>query len=288
MAHAHEIMQDDFILADVNDTVAQLIGQMEKHGQREAIVMDGSTYKGMVSKNWLRSSRIDPAKMKINNLLTHRSKSKVPFFVPKLTPDTELDEIARLLATADIHALPVIITENKKDKVVGVVHAIDVVRALRPAYKGVRASELGTMKLITIGQDEEIGKALNLMNKQKIGHVVVVNQQGKLIGILGLGDILTDVQAFPRTNMHVSKAASHQKGKHTGFGTGEKTDLLKLPVHNILTHVPNCCTAKPTDMVAAVIDDMFEQRVSSAVILDKDAPVGIITIKDILEDYAKR
>jgi predicted transcriptional regulator len=287
MVHAHELMRTDFILADVDDTVAALIGQMELHQQREAVVLDGTTYRGVVAKKWLQSSRIDPERMKIKNIIAHRSKSKTPFFVPKLAPETELKEIARLLATADVHALPVIVSEHKKEKVVGMVHAIDVLEAVRPLYTRVRANEIASMKIVTIQQDEALGKALNLMNKQGVGHIIVVNGMNKLVGILGLTDILIDVHAFPRSTLRVPKAASHQKGKHTGFGVGEKTDQLKLPVHNILTHVPNCCTVAPTDSVATVIDEMIESHVGSVVLTTKDVPVGIITSKDILEDYAK-
>ena len=287
VVHAHELMRTDYIIADVDDTVASLIGQMERHKQNHAVVFNGTAYQGLASKKWLLSSRIDPATMRLKNMMTHRSKSKTPFFVPKLTPETELKEIARLLATADVHALPVIVTEHKKEKVVGIVRSIDVMAELRTFYVRVRADELASMKLITIHQDDEIGKAMNLMSKQGIGKVVVVDSANKLIGIITLTDILIDVQAFPRVNMHISKAASHQKGKHTGFGVGEKTSLLKLPVHNVLTHVPNCCTVAPEASVSEAIDHMISNDVSSVVLTKKDIPVGIITVKDILEDFGK-
>lgn len=287
MVHAHELMRTDYIIADVDDTVSSLLGQMERHGECYAVVFDGTTYKGIAAKKWLLSSRIDPSMMKLKNLFTHRSKSKTPFFVPKLAPETELKEIARLLTTADVHALPVIVTENKKEKVVGVVHSVDVLRELRTFYVRVRADELASARLITIGQDEELGKAINLMSKQGIGRVVVVDDQRKLVGIISLTDILLDVHVFPRSRVRLPKAASHQKGKHAGFGVGEKTDQLKVPVHNILTHVPNCCTAAPEDSVATVIDHMVGDNVSSVVLTKGDIPVGILTIKDILEDFSK-
>jgi len=287
MPHAHELMRDDFILVDVDDTVASLIGQIARHEDCVAVVLDGTTYKGMAEKRWLLASRIDPSGMKLKNLITHRSKSKTQFYVPKLAPDTDLKEIARLMATADVHALPVIVSENKKEKVVGVVHALDVVKELRSSYKGVKAEDIASMRVITIDQDDEVGKAMNVMNKQGIGHVVVVDSKGKLVGILTLTDILLDVQRFPRTNVRLSRAASHQKGKHTGFGIGEKQDMLKLPVHNILTHVPNCSTVAPEDPVASAIDEMVEKGIASIVLIRKDVPVGIITVKDILQDFGK-
>jgi CBS domain-containing protein len=51
--------------------------------------------------------------------------------------------------------------------------------------------------------------------------------------------------------------------------------------------VPNCCTAAPEDKVSTVIDAMVGQNVSTAVLVKSDAPVGILTVKDILNDYAK-
>ncbi len=287
MVHAHELLRTDYILADVNDTVASLIGQMERHDECYAVVFEGSTYKGIAAKKWLLDSRIDPEQMKIKNLITHRSKSKTPFFVPKLAPETELKEIARLMSTADVHALPVIVNEHGKEKVVGIVHAEQVITELRTYYVRVRADELATRKIVTVDQNEKLSAAIRLMVRQGIGRVIVVDSQNKLIGVLGLTDIITDVHIFPRSRLHLPKAASHQRGKHTGFGVGEKTDQMALPVHNILTHVPNCCTVMPEDSVASVIDYMVEQDVASVVLTKKDIPVGIITIKDILQDFSK-
>ncbi len=287
MVVASDILRTDFILATVDDTVSSLIGQMERHDECYAVVFENNCYKGIVAKKWLLSSRIDPATMRIKNLLSHRSKSKTPFFVPKLSPDTELKEIARLMATADVHALPVIATEHKKEQVIGMVHSEDVIAELRTFYSRVRADELASMKLVTVQQDDELSKAMNLMSRQGISKVVVIDSQNRLVGILGLTDILIDVHAFPRSRMHIPKAASHQKGKRTGFGVGEKTNMLKLPVHNVLTHVPNCITAAPEESMANIIDLMVGNDVSSIVLVKKEIPVGIITIKDILEDFGK-
>ncbi len=287
MVAASDLLKTDFIIATVDDPVSSLIGQMERHGECYAVVFEKDNYKGIVAKKWLLSSRIDPTRMRLKNLLKHRSKSKTQFFVPKLSPDTELKEIARLMATADVHALPVIITEHKKEKVLGMVHSRDVIANLKTFYSRIRADELASMKLITVHQNDEVGKAMSLMSRQGISKVVVVDSQNKLIGVLGLTDVLINVSVFPRSRIRIPKAASHQKGKHTGFGVGEKTDLLKLPVHNVLTHLPNCITAPPEESMANIIDLMVGNGVSSVVLVKKDIPVGIITIKDILEDFAK-
>ena len=283
MPHAHELMRTDFIVSDINDTVTSLIGQMARHKQHEAIVFDKGKYKGVASKKWLLAARIDTKNLKLTNILKHRAKSKAPFYVPILKPETDLPEIARLLTTADIHALPVI----AKNKVVGMVHARDVVNALRPYYKGVKAEELASTKIVTVDQNDKLSTAVSLMVRKGIGHIIVVNKAKKLIGVLSLTDIMLDAHIFPRSRLRLPTAASHQKGKRGAYDIGEKTKQMSLPVHNALTHVPNCCTATPNTPMSSIIDMMVGSQVASVVITNKDMPIGIVTIKDILEDFSK-
>lgn len=287
MVNAQDLMKTDFIITGLEDSVSSVIGLMERHEECYAIVMDKTNYLGVASKKWLLSSKIDTANMRVRNLVKQRSKNKTQFFVPKLSPNTELREMARLMTTADMHALPVIIKEGGKEKVIGMVHALDILAALRMYYSRVRADEIGSMKLITVHEDDALSKAINLMTRQGIGHVVVVDAKNKLIGVIGLTDVLTDVHAFPRQKMHIPRAASHQDGKHTGFGIGEKTACLKLPVRNIITNLQNCVTAMPEESMAHIIDLMVNNEVSSVILVKKDIPVGIIAIKDILEDFGK-
>ena len=61
----------------------------------------------------------------------------------------------------------------------------------------------------------------------------------------------------------------------------------KLPVHNVITPLPNCITAAPEESMAKIIDLMVGNDVSAVVLIKKDIPVGIITIKDILEDFGR-
>lgn len=287
MVNAKSLLTHDFIVADVKDTVASLIGKMDRKKQSYAVVFDGKKYRGMASKKWLLSSRIDPSKMKIKNLISHRAKAKTQFFVPKLSPKTELDEICRLLCNADARALPVIVKQNAKENVIGVVRAVEVLKALRPHYKGVKAKELASTDLITANQKERVDAIIHKMSWEGIDRVIVINDAGKLIGIVTLVDLITDFHVFPRKSLRVPQAASHSEWRVRGFDVGEKHKLLKQPVHNIITHVPNCCTATPNTPVTSVIDDMLKHDVTSVVVVSREKPVGIITVKDILWDFVE-
>lgn len=288
MVTAQELLTNDFIAADVNDTVSSLIGKMGRKRQSYAVVFDRDAYKGVASKKWLLSSRIDPAKMKVKNLITHRSKAKTQFFVPTLEMGTGLRDICKLLCTADTRALPVVVRQGKKEIVAGVVRAVDVLNAVRQAYKGVRASTLGTMELVTIKENEGMGKAIHQMHWEGVDRLVVVNGAGKFVGVAALVDLITDKHVLPQRRMRIPNAAQHQGTRKTGYDVGEKHKLLRLPVQNMLTRAANCSTAPPNAPVADIIDEMTAENTTSVVLVEKDKPVGIITVKDILGDYAKK
>ncbi|MEM4263334.1 MAG: CBS domain-containing protein, partial [Candidatus Woesearchaeota archaeon] len=210
-----------------------------------------------------------------------------PFFVPQLKEETELEEICRLLVTADVRALPVL----KDEKVTGVVLAKDVVKELQQEFKDVPVLELAKTKLITLKENDELGKMIKLFNQTGIDRVPVVNDAGKLVGIVSINDLMTKYQIFPAGKSQAQRmpeGAKHGKWAVSGFEHGEKQNLVKLPVLNILVKVPTVCVEDSSKTVADIIEHMAEHDVTSIVVTEKDKPVGIITVKDILMEFAKK
>ena len=112
---AKDLMTTNFVSLDIKNTVSEYIGKISSIKKSFALVFDGKKYLGVVSKSWLLSSRIDPSKMKLSNIIKHRSKKKTSFSVPKLSLNHEFKEICRLMVTSDVKVLPVF----DKEKVVG-------------------------------------------------------------------------------------------------------------------------------------------------------------------------
>ena len=117
MVVAKDVMSTEFVKVDVDETISRLLGRMKKERDTVALVFDKDVFKGVLSKKWLLSSRIDTSTMKVNNILKHRTRAKSSFFVPQIAQSTVLKEVCRLLATADVRALPVV----EKKKVIGIV-----------------------------------------------------------------------------------------------------------------------------------------------------------------------
>lgn len=137
-------------------------------------------------------------------------------------PDETIDRVFFLLHYEKIRHLPVV----DKKKVVGIVSDRDLYKALGPrSRRGSVVQSSGDTALyviprkarhimrrgvITIGPDEPMSAAAAMMARKKIGALPVVNDAGKLIGILTATDILTQ---FAKLASAIEKAETRGKAK---------------------------------------------------------------------------
>ena len=136
-------------------------------------------------------------------------------------PDETIDRVFFLLHYEKIRHLPVI----DKKKVVGIVSDRDLYKALGPrSRRGSVVQSSGDTALyviprkarhimrrgvITIGPDEPMSAAATMMARKKIGALPVVNNAGKLIGILTATDILMQ---FAKLSAALERAEGKKRG----------------------------------------------------------------------------
>lgn len=279
---AKDILSTKYLKVGLNDTVAQMVGKMRRQKHHQALVFDGKDYLGMIDRRFLLTSRVDPSKMKVGNIVKKRSKAKTQFYVPVLNAETDIAEAARLMAAAGTHLLPY----EEKGRIKGVVKALDVAEELAKEYKSVACSELASMKLKTLKYDDEIGKALEMMNWEKMEHIPIVDERNKLVGIVAASDFVENYQLWNAFHsMKIPQAASHKPGKRAGYDVGEKHHTMRLPVENIM--VPIVYSVQPSTKVSEAISQMCEHDVTSIVLTKNNKPEGILTLSDVFNDYMK-
>ena len=284
MTTAKDLMKKSFVSVNMSDTVSQLIGKTKQKKQSYALVFEKKKYKGLIDKKFLLTSRIDSKTMRIHNVVKRRSKSKTQFFVPKLSLDTDVKEICRLMATANVKALPVI----EKQKPLGVVNAIDILKVIKKDYRGIPVTEMISKRIIVAKENDEIGKVIKELHMNGIDRVPVIDRLNKVIGIATLNDLMMRFHMFMiGKGQRMSSAASRSKWADPSWGTGEKHDMLKLPIRNIMTPMKMNCSLNFKCSINQAITAMISEDVSSVIVTKNQMPIGIITIKDILEDYAK-
>lgn len=281
MTTAQDLISTDYVSVDVNDTVSVLLGALKKAREHCALVFDGKKYLGTVAKRFLLSSRIDPSAMKVGNIIKKRSKSKTEFFVPELAPDTDIKEICKFMSGTDSHVLPVL----EKGKVIGVVQASDVVHEISREYAKTACEEFSP-KLITASMDDGIDAAIRILSREGIDHLPIVDKDNTVVGMVAMSDLLDNPNFWGVSSQKISQAASHQQGKHTGYGHGEKTKMANLPIRNLLSRKQICCTG-PETKVPMAVELMEEAGVCSIVLVKNKKAFGIFTMKDLLNDYSK-
>ncbi|MGO8951798.1 MAG: CBS domain-containing protein [Rhodomicrobium sp.] len=105
-----------------------------------------------------------------------------------ISPETPLLEVAKTMQEHDIGALPV----GENDRLIGMVTDRDIV--CRAVAKGGNLSKMTARDVMTAGitwcrEEHDIEEALELMQKNKIRRMPVINESKRMVGILSLGDI---------------------------------------------------------------------------------------------------
>jgi CBS domain-containing protein len=98
-------------------------------------------------------------------------------------------DISTKLLIGEFNGLPVI---DNNAKVIGIVTAVDILRALRQGKNldSLRAIDIMTRNPVVINQDTEIDEIIDIILQKAIILVPVVDADRKLIGVVGRLDIL--------------------------------------------------------------------------------------------------
>jgi len=141
--------------------------------------------------------------MKVSEIMTRE--------VETVTPDTTLQEAAKLMARVDAGALPIL--EN--DRLSGIITDRDIaVRAVGegrdPATTKVR--DIMSAQVRHVAEDDNVEEVADLMAELQVRRLPVVNRERRVVGIVSLGDIAREKK--PRTAGEALQGISRPGGQH--------------------------------------------------------------------------
>lgn len=99
-----------------------------------------------------------------------------------------LDEVAELMRAADVGVLPVV----ESNRLLGVITDRDiVVRAIAHGDDPARTTVRQTMtpESVVVYEEQEIEDAARLMSEHQVRRLLVLDRDGRLVGMLSLGDL---------------------------------------------------------------------------------------------------
>jgi CBS domain-containing protein len=100
-------------------------------------------------------------------------------------PETSLRDVARIMASYHIHAVVV----GLRDNVWGVISAGDVLSAAGTDRERWNAGDIAATEFVSARPQATLEEAAQVMREHEVQHVIVVDEDGKPIGMLSSLDI---------------------------------------------------------------------------------------------------
>lgn len=122
--------------------------------------------------------------MKVNELMNGRA-------MKSCSPDSNLKAVAHTMKAENIGSMPV---TDKEKKVIGIVTDRDICLALSEdgttSHARIPVSNIMHKKVHTVKETDDLNSALEKMRSNHIGRLPVVDESGKLTGILSLHHVI--------------------------------------------------------------------------------------------------
>ncbi len=129
--------------------------------------------------------------------------------------------------------------------------------------------EIMTARVVTVGMDDRLELVKEIFDNMKFHHLLVVDEQKKLSGIVSDRDLLRALSPY------VGSAAE----------TSRDLATLNKRVHQIMTRHP--ITLRPHSTIGEAANLLLAHRISCVPIVDDEfRPVGIVSWRDLIRAFA--
>lgn len=107
----------------------------------------------------------------------------------KLKPSTDIKTAAKTLSENGIEGAPVI----KNETIKGILTLSDITKAIAQGKVNLKVEDVMSKQIITVENDVMIADAIEIMNKKKIGRLIVIDENGIATGIVTRTDLLDKI-----------------------------------------------------------------------------------------------
>ena len=122
---------------------------------------------------------------KVRDVMTERPRV--------VTSDTPVTQVAELMESEDVGSIPVLDGEQ----LTAIVTDRDiVVRALAKGKdpRGMPVREVFTTEIITVGPDQDLSEALQIMAANQVRRLPVVDEENRLVGVVSQADVAIEAK----------------------------------------------------------------------------------------------
>ena len=249
-----KIMSTDFPTIDSDSTIANALSVMKESKYQDLPVLEGGSYIGVVTYSAILRKKSVSLDAKVKNLIRN---------IQTATVDLEITKIAEMFISNNCRQIPVM---NGK-KIVGVImrnKIIDIVRDIK-ALKEIKVWEIMTNPVEAVKQHDLMDDALDLMIREDIRTLPVVDTSDRVVGVVGMREIIDN----------------NWKKDNKTIGDLAKSSRSQITVESIST--TSAKTIEWDSEGAEAVEIMVDNGFSTLPVLEGGTLVGIITEYDVLE-----
>ena len=252
-----DIATREFVQADAGERLGKIRSIFDRENPKGIVITENDEYAGVITERQLLQSHIeDSAKA---GVLARNN-------VPRVDRDEGVRDVARMLVEGGTKVAPVF--EN--GELWGIVTEDAILEAVLGNLDVLTVEQIYTDNVVTVREDDHLGRVINHLRENDISRLPVVNENGRLAGMVTTHDI---------AEFAVRTMERQQKGDRSG----DSDRMLDLPVYDMMNSPVATTTAETS--VKAAVERMLERDYSGLVVTpaDDDTLVaGIVTKTDVL------
>lgn len=251
-----DIATGDYVEVDAEERLGKIRSLFERENPRGIIVTDDGEYAGVIGQRQLVQSHVEDD-TKAESLLVS---------APKVERTDDVREVARVLVEGGTKVAPVF----EAGRLWGIVTTNAILEAVLDHLDALTVEAIYTEDVVTVTEDTNIGRAINLLREHSISRVPVLDDAGLLSGILTTHDIVNVViRDMDKTTV--------------GERAGGNDRILDIPVYDEMASP--VATTSLDESVDRSVERMLENDYTGLVVTpeDDDRKVeGILTKTDVL------
>ncbi len=256
---AKDVMSGRLEHTTPDETISDVIGMMREYGLEEVPVVEDDEVVGFVSDNTF----IDRRNLSFSTKIRHVMNPP-----PEVNVDDSLVKVCEMLLSSGYRGVPV---TSESGEYKGFISRKDISRIIPSIdeLKKAMVKDHMTPDPETIRGDEHVGKAKSMMERYHVRVLPVVDNHGKLIGMVGIQDILDKV---------TRPIAREEKGNMSGEIDSPQRDV---DVESVMSEP--AITTTPNSMIYDAAEKMNEEDISTLVAIEGDDIKGVLTQFDLIE-----
>ncbi|MFQ3320470.1 MAG: CBS domain-containing protein [Natronomonas sp.] len=252
-----DIATEEYIQVDIDERLGKVRSIFERENPKGTIVTEDDEYVGILGERQLLQSHVeDDAKVQV---MVRRN-------IPRVERTDDVRDVARMLVEGNTKVAPVF----EGGELWGIVSEDAILEAVLDNLDVLTVDQIYTDEVVTITEDDSLGKAINYLREHGVSRLPVVNESGRLTGMVTTHDI-------------ADFAIRTMERQHTGDRSGDTDRMLDLPVYDLMNSPVE--TIDHDDTVEEAVEQMFENDYAGLVVSpsgDDTLIAGILTKTDVL------